>query len=86
MYVGVPTIAGEARGVLDARESEVRDHDPSGAVYEQIGRFDVAMDDAALVGVREAPGGVAHERHRGSYGLLVATLVLAEVVAVHQLH
>ena len=54
----------------DRRRAEVDDHDPAGAVDDQVGRFDVAMYDAVPVQERQYLGGLGrppqHARDRES--------------------
>ena len=40
--------------VEKARKAEVEDFDDAGAIHDQVGRLDVAVDEARLVGVLEA--------------------------------
>ena len=44
--------------VEEAGQAEVEDLDDAGAVHEQVGRLDVAVDQAGLVGVLQAEGGL----------------------------
>ena len=46
--------------VEKAREAEVEDFDDAGAIHDQVGRLDVAVDEARLVGVLEAERGLVH--------------------------
>src|SRR5581483_2339143 len=50
--------AGQGRVVGVAGQAEVGDPDDALVVEEQVGRLDVAVDDAAGVGVGEAVGGL----------------------------
>jgi hypothetical protein len=57
--LGVPPAEVVGRVVEEAGQAEVEDFDRTRPVEEQVGRLDVAVDQAGLVGVLQAEGGLA---------------------------
>ncbi len=57
------------------RRAEVDEHDPPVAVEDQVGRLDVAVDDAVLVehgqGFGDLSGPAQHARHRQPRSTLI---------------
>ena len=61
---------------LDVSQSEVRNPEPSGGFNQQVAGLDVAMDDAALVGVVQGFRGLFHQA--GGRAVELGPVVLVE--------
>ena len=69
-------IVGNHHGIAKVRNAKVGDFDSAFFIPEQIGRFDVAVDDALIVEVFETADDVAENTARLVYGKLGLALVV----------